>query len=249
MTDSRFPNSAEAEGDDPFGSTRWSLVVAAGRGGADAQGALEALCQAYWLPVYAYVRQRCPDVHDAHDLTQTFFAYLLEKNSVSAADPARGRFRAFLLTALKNFLVNEHARAAAKKRGRDRTIVSLDRIAAEERIGFAQTPSLTPEQEFERRWAMILLERVVERLAAEHARAGKSLQFETLRLFLTQQSGEVTQTEAARRLGLTEQAIRAAIYRLRKRYRTLLRDEIAQTLGSGDDIDDELRRLFTAVSF
>ena len=232
---------------DPFGSTRWSLVLAAGQEGTAAREALQTLCQTYWLPVYGYVRRRSSSADDAQDLTQAFFAMLLEQRTFGAADPTRGRFRAFLLTALRNFLANEHERAAAVKRGGGRTVISLNAGAAEHFLARdAQRPS-TPEQEFERRWALALLDRVIQRLSDEQTAAGRHAEFEALRLFLTGQDSETKQVDVARQLGMTEEAVRAAIYRLRKRYRALLRDEIAQTVSSADEVDDELHRLFEAL--
>ncbi len=234
--------------DDPFGSTHWSLVLAAGEEGTTAREALESLCTAYWLPVYAYVRRRAANADDAQDLTQAFFASLLELRAFAAADPARGRFRAFLLTTLRNFLANEHERAAALKRGGGRTVISLDAgIAERSLLSDAQRKS-TPEQEFERRWALALLDRVIERLADEQAAAGRQAEFEALRLFLTGQDPDTRQADVAGQLGMTQEAVRAAIYRLRKRYRALLRNEIAQTVSSADEVDDELQRLFKALA-
>jgi RNA polymerase sigma-70 factor (ECF subfamily) len=233
--------------DDPFGSTRWSLVLAAGQEGTAALEALQTLCQTYWLPVYGYVRRRAANADDAQDLTQAFFAMLLEHRTFGAADPACGRFRAFLLTALRNFLANEHDRANAVKRGGGRPAISLDAGAAEQYLARDALRPSTPEQEFERRWALALLDRVIERLADEQTAAGRLTEFEALRLFLTGQAPETTQADVARQLGMTEEAVRAAIYRLRKRYRTLLRDEIAQTVSSAEEVDEELQRLFEAL--
>ncbi len=233
---------------DPFGSTRWSIVQAAGTDGRLARAALETLCSAYWLPVYGYVRSRVTNVDDAHDLTQAFFAEFLRRKTVAAADPSRGRFRAFLLTALKHFLVNEHARDTTLKRGGNQPIVSLDQDVAENRLSTGRQSNRTPEQEFERRWALALLEQVLERLAREQKAAGRERQFAELRPFLTGEQQETSLVDVAHTLKSTPQAIRAAIYRLRKRYRSLLRDEVSQTVSSADEVDDELTRLISAVS-
>jgi len=232
---------------DPFGSTRWSIVLAAGADGTAAQAALETLCAAYWLPVYGYVRSRGNNTHDAHDLTQAFFADLLERNAVSAADPARGRFRAFLLTSLKHFLINQQAQATAQKRGGGRAIVSLDREEAENRLSVVRSKTRTPEQEFERRWALALLDRVLQRLEQEQKTAGRFREFSALRPFLTAGPMQISQQEVALSLQLTPEAVRSAIYRLRKRYRQLLQEEVTQTVTSPGDVDDELQRLVTAV--
>lgn len=234
---------------DPFESTHWSVVLAAADDGSAASAALETLCRTYWVPVYAYVCRRATDSHQAHDLAQGFFAQLLERKSLAAADPSRGRFRAFLLTSLKNYLANAHARAHAAKRGGGVSILPLDQAAGERLAEFETQSPLTPEQEFERRWALALLERVLGRLEAEQSTTGRQREFRTLKLFLTGQNDDATQADAARRLGITEQAVRAAVYRLRKRYRGLLRDEIAQTVQSHDDIDAELQDLFAALRF
>jgi RNA polymerase sigma-70 factor (ECF subfamily) len=237
----------EPRGDDPFGSTHWSVVLAAGQEGSAARSALEELCRAYWIPVYAYVRRRTSNPHDAEELTQGFFTDLLERNSIAAADPARGRFRAFLLTALKHYLANEHEKATAQKRGRGQPFFSLNGADAEPLLQRSADGFRTPEQEFERRWALALLDRVIDRLEREQVEAGRREQFETLRLFLTGQSAESSMAAVAPRLGLSPDAVRAAVTRLRKRYRALLREEIARTVSGPDDVDDELRRLSEAV--
>jgi len=234
---------------DPFGSTRWSVVLAAGADGTAAHAALETLCAAYWLPVYGYVRSRERKPDDAADLTQAFFAELLERKAVAAADPARGRFRAFLLTSLKHFLINQHARDTAQKRGGGRPIMSLDRDVAEGFLAAARSPTRTPEQEFGRRWALALLEHVLLRLAQEQDAAGRAREFSVLRPFLTGEQLQTSQADVARLLQVTPEAVRAAIYRMRKRYRQLLREEVSQTVASPEDVDDELHRLVVAVSF
>jgi len=247
MPASSDPSRPALHNQDPFGSTRWSLVLAAAAEGPQAREALETLCRAYWLPIYAYVRRRSLNADDALDLTQAFFVMLLENRVIGAADQARGRFRAFLLTALRNFLTNEHERATALKRGGGRAVISIDAGTAEQSLRRDPQRTSTPEQECERRWALALLELVIERLSAEQAAAGRQTEFEALRLFLTGQDAEIRQADVARQLGMTEEALRAAVYRLRKRYRTLLRDEVAQTVNSTDEVDDELRRLFEAL--
>jgi RNA polymerase sigma-70 factor (ECF subfamily) len=246
LDDANLEDSAKPAGDDRFGSTRWSVVLAAGGEGTIARSALELLCRTYWLPAYEFVRRRTKNREDADDLTQAFFADLLDRKFATRADPLRGRFRAYLLTALKNFLANQHAAATAQKRGGQRAMASLEADVADHRHG--KIGALTPEQEFERRWALALLNRVMSRLATEQAAGGRAAQFEALRLFLTGQQAETQQKDVAGQLGVSEEAVRSAIYRLRKRYRALLRDEIAQTVRSADEIDDELRQLFAAVS-
>jgi len=232
---------------DPFGSTRWSIVLAAGADGTSARAALETLCVAYWLPVYGFVRSKVGNTHDAHDLTQAFFADVLERNTISAADPARGRFRAFLLTSLRHFLINQHARATTKKRGGGQKIESIDHDEVEMRLSAACSRTRTPEQEFERRWALALLDRVLQRLEQEQEMSGRSREFSALRPFLMGGQTRISQPEVARSLQLTPEAVRSAVYRLRKRYRQLLQDEVSQTVASPEDVDDELQRLIAAV--
>lgn len=229
--------------DDSVGSTCWSTVLAAGIGAPEA---LETLCETYWLPVYAFIRTRTSR-DDAEDLTQGFFAEFLQRNTVASADPLRGRFRSYLLTSAKNYLANQHARRTALKRGGQRSVLSLDTQAAEGRLLSAVTPSRTPEKEFERQWALALLERALQRLEMEYVEADKEVRFRTLRLFLTEQRVGITQAEAARQLNMTPEAVRATVSRMRKRYRILLREEVAQTVDTNSSIDDELRALFQAL--
>ncbi len=227
-----------------FATTHWSLVLTAAKDAPDASEALATLCQNYWRPLYAYVRRRVADAHEAQDLTQAFFERLLERNYLAEADPQRGRFRAFLLTAFKHFLSKEWAKARTIKRGGDRLVFSLDFASEDSRMGIEPVDHLTPEQIYEQQWAMTLLERVVLRLEQEWNHARKDREFQTLKPFLigSQQRGY---SEAAKELGTTEPAARMAASRLRKRYRELLREEIAQTVATKEDVEDELRRLFT----
>ena len=222
-------------------------MLAAGRDGSVGRNALAELCHTYWFPVYGFIRRRTRNVEDAQDLTQSFFAAILERETITVADRTRGRFRAFLLTALKNFLTNNHERNTAQKRGGGQTEFSLDIDVAESRLQRDLRGQMTPEQEFERRWALALLDRVVSRLETEQAESGRQREFAELQLFLTGQNAETTQADVARQLNMTEEAVRAAVYRLRKRYRTLLRDEIAQTVDARSEVDDELQRLFEAL--
>src|SRR5581483_11396817 len=167
-------HSANCHQNPDFATTRWSIVVAAGhRSSPDSKRALEVLCSAYWYPLYAYVRRRVPDVNEAQDLTQAFFAQLLEKNYVGSATPERGRFRAFLLTAFKHFLTKEWDKAKAQKRGGGRVPISLDFESADSSLRMEPTTELTPEQVYDREWAMALLARILERLQGEHEKAGR----------------------------------------------------------------------------
>jgi RNA polymerase sigma-70 factor (ECF subfamily) len=232
----------------PFATTRWSLVAAAGQGQSpEAQQALASLCQIYWYPLYAYARRRLPSAHDAQDLTQSFFAELLEKGYLQAADPRRGKFRSFLLTAFKHFLSRQRERANAQKRGGGRLPLSLDFQAGERRYHLEPVDHATPETVYERRWALALLEQALARLRQETADAGKERLFESLKGALAGEGPHESYARIAEGLGLSEQAVKVAVHRLRRRYQELLRDEIAQTVASPEEIDDELRDLFAAV--
>ncbi len=234
--------------DSHFASTRWSLVIAAGhRSSPEAAGALEALCRTYWFPLYAYVRRRVPDRHEAQDLTQEFFARLLEQNHFAVADPERGRFRAFLLTALKHFLTNEWDKTQAIKRGGGRVPLSLDFDSGESRLSLEPADDQTPERIFEREWTITLLDRVLARLRDEQVAAGKGPPFETLKQFLTGGRDEASYADVAGELGMTAGAIKVAAHRLRQRYRELLRAEVAQTVASAEEVDDEIRGLFETL--
>ena len=231
-----------------FDQTRWSIVVAAvGGDSTQARTALEQLCTTYWYPLYAFVRREGHAAHDAQDLTQEFFARLLEKDWLGSVDREKGKFRSFLLAAMRHFLANEWDRARAQKRGGGITLISIDDAEAERRYQDEPAEQVTAEQLFDRRWALTLLDRVLTRLAEEMAVAGRAAQFEALKGCLT---GERAAPYAAiaLRLGTTEGAVKVAIHRLRDRYRTLLRDEIANTVGGSADVDEELRQLFSALS-
>lgn len=231
-----------------FATTCWSIVVAAGGAeGDDARGALSELCQAYWHPLYAYVRSRGYPAADAQDLTQAFFTRLFEKHSLEAADRERGKFRSFLLASLDHFLCNELDRARAQKRGGGRTPISLDFVAGESRISLEPADRLTPERLFERNWALALLATVVERLEAEYREAGKEQQFESLRDALAGDRDRPDYAAIGERLDITADAARQAAHRLRKRYRTLLREEVGRTVADPSEIDEELAALFRAL--
>lgn len=231
-----------------FETTHWGIVLAAGRRSSPGAGdALSTLCSAYWYPLYAYVRRRVPDVHEAHDLTQAFFAELLEKNYVGTASPQRGRFRAFLLTSFKHFLSKEWDKAKAKKRGGARHPLPLDFASAESRYAIEPCSGLTAEQLYERQWAVTLLGLILVRLEQEFARDGKGAQFEALKGFIIGENSDTTYRDVSARLKITETAARMAAHRMRRRYRELLREEIAQTVASADDVEDEIRKLFVTL--
>jgi RNA polymerase sigma factor (sigma-70 family) len=232
-----------------FATTRWSVVLAAGaeRSSPGVQEALATLCETYWYPLYAFLRSRGYSAEDAQDLTQAFFARLLEKQTIRHADPARGRFRSFLLASLKNFAANQHDREIARKRGGDVPILSLEIETAEGRFQMEPPSDETPERVFDRRWALTLLDRVMSRLHAETVHSGKPSQFERLKGYLTGDHPQLSYAETATHLATSEGAIKVAVHRLRRRFRDLIRDEIAQTVSSPEEIEDELRHLWSSV--
>jgi RNA polymerase sigma factor (sigma-70 family) len=231
-----------------FPTTQWTVVVNAGRGGGSGSArALARLCEAYWFPLYSFVRRSGYDAADAEDLTQEFFARLLEKHYLAAADPQRGKFRCFLLASLKHFLANEWNRAHARKRGGPQGVIPIDFRDAEDRYSTQSADTLTPERMFERRWALALLERVLGRLREEMAGEGKTALFERLKGILAGQHDPQSYGEIAEELGTTEGAIKVVVHRLRRRYRELLKAEIAETVAGPDELEDELRQLFIAV--
>lgn len=232
-----------------FATTRWSIVVSAGRQSSpDSRRALESLCEVYWYPLYVYVRRRVADVNEAQDLTQAFFAELLEKNYVGSATPDRGRFRAFLLTALKHYLSKQWEKARAQKRGGGRVPISLDFQSVDSSLRIEPASGLTPEQLYDQQWAIALLGQIMERLRTEFDKAGKADQFEELKGFVIGDHAGKTYAEAAVGLNMTEAAARKAASRMRGRYRQLLREEIAQTVSDPEDVDDEIRNLFACVT-
>jgi RNA polymerase sigma-70 factor (ECF subfamily) len=224
------------------------MVLAAGRSSSrDAEQALAKLCQTYWYPLYAYVRRRVPDVHEAQDLTQAFFTTLMEKNYVAPATPERGRFRAYLLTCFKHFLANEWQKAKAQKRGGGRVPLSLDFERGDSRLRLEPHTQLSADELYMRQWAVAMLERVMDRLREEQSKAGAGQRFELLKSYLVGSYEGQTYAQAAARLGITETAAKTAASRMRKRYRELLRNEIAQTVACPDEIDQEIRDLFTML--
>ena len=228
-----------------FATTRWSLVVQAGR---DAGQALGELIEGYWYPLYAYARRYGLDAATAADRVQGFFAALIEKDFLLAADPARGRFRTFLLTAFKRHAAKEDEKAAARKRGGDRRKLSLDFEDGEARYQLEPFHDLTPERLFERRFALELLDRVMKGLGAEYAEREQSDLLEALRPFLVRSVSPEAKAEAAERLGMTKTALRVALHRLRSRYRMRLEAEIRETVSDPAEVEDEIHRLMDAVS-
>lgn len=247
------PSAADSEAQSQSGSpafvpTRWSVVVSAQRKDSpEATQALEQLCHTYWYPLYAHVRRMGYSPPDAEDLTQSFFARMLAKDRLAAASRERGRFRSFLLGALKHFLANEWDRARAEKRGGRARFVSLDTPAGEDWL--KQEPAATgaPDRDFDRRWALALLDTVLLRLEREFSENGKSHLFSRLKWSLGGERFGIPYPQLSRELSMSEGAVRVAAHRLRQRYREVLRDEIAQTVATPGEVEDELRELFAAL--
>lgn len=232
-----------------FATTRWSIVLAAShRKTSESDSALETLCQSYWYPLYAYVRRQGYQPAEAQDAVQEFFAKVLEKEYLAAADQQRGRFRSFLLTVFKRFLSNEKKRDDAQKRGGSLYVLSLDFEAGERRLQMEPACDWTPEKVYERRWALTLLDEVLCRLDADYEAKGKSRLFEQLKVFLTDVSGTPPYAEIAESLDMTEGAVKVAVHRLREQYRAMLRQEVANTVAEENDVDDELNCLLAALS-
>jgi RNA polymerase sigma-70 factor (ECF subfamily) len=232
-----------------FLTTHWSVVLAAAQGqDTAAQQALATLCQTYWYPLYACVRRQGHSPHDAEDLTQEFFARLLAKNYLAEVRREKGRFRSFLLAALNHFLANEWDHARRQKRGGGQALVSLNLRAAEARYRLEPADNRTPEALFERRWALTLLEGVLQRLEADYAAAGKQALFAELQCCLTGERAARPYSALAGRLKLTEGAVKVAVHRLRQRYRHLLRAEITRTVSKPEEVADELRHLFQVIA-
>ena len=213
-----------------------------------AQAALAGLCQTYWYPLYAYIRRRGYSPADAEDLTQGFFMQLLAKKFLKDVDPAKGRFRAFLLMALKHFLNNEWDRQHAKKRRAEKPLLAFDAPSAEKRYHGEPVDDTTPEQLYERKWALTVLARVLASVEAEFSAAGKRELFDKLKTCLSGADDLRGLGQIARDLGITEAALKMAVHRLRRRYRKLLRDEIARTVSSPEEVEDEIRCLFAVLS-
>jgi RNA polymerase sigma factor (sigma-70 family) len=232
-----------------FATTHWSVVLAAGQSESPlAAAALERLCRNYWYPLYAYVRRRGRSSEDAQDLTQEFFFRLLDRRWLSQVDRQKGKFRTFLLVAVNHFLANEWDRAQAAKRGGGVAHFSLDDHALEARYHLETATALSPEQLYERCWALALLAKVLQRLREEAATAGRQEQFDELKVFLTGEKPAVPYQELATQLATTEAALKMAVQRLRRRYGELIRDEIAQTVNDPQAVEDELRHLRTVLS-
>lgn len=232
-----------------FATTRWSVVLDAGRAEAvEARDALANLCGTYWFPLYAHVRRRGYNSHDAQDLTQEFFARLLERGTLGRADPTRGRFRSFILAVLDRFLQDEWKKRRAQKRGGGRDLVSLDVVAAEQRLELESLDALAPDKAFDRHWAQALLDRVMQQLEDDYRREGKAEMFAALRSTLGGARESQPYAELAAQLGSSEGAMKVAVHRLRKRYRARLESEVADTVATADDVSTELRHLLGAMA-
>src|SRR5262245_48886725 len=232
-----------------FATTHWSVVLLAGQADSpDAAEALEKLCRTYWYPLYVYVRRQGNSPEDAQDLTQDFFARLIEKNYFAKADRDRGKFRTFLLGSLKNFLVNEWKRAGRLKRGGDLTFLSLDAKAAEERYAGEQIDETNPVNDFERQWAVALIEQVFSILRSEYAAADQTQLFDALKIFVWGDKALVSYAQIGQQVNLAEGTVKVAVHRLRQRFREMLRAEVAHTVARPEDIDDELRHLIAVLS-
>jgi RNA polymerase sigma-70 factor (ECF subfamily) len=232
-----------------FATTQWTVVLGAGGPSTEhARLALEELCRIYWRPIYAFVRRLGHSPHDAQDLTQEFFARLLASRSLDRVHPERGRFRSFLLSALKHFLANEWDKVRSLKRGGGQPVLSFDSTDAETAVRAAETRSLGPEQAFDRQWTLALLDRVLARLQQEHLDAGKAAMFAHLKETLTSDRSAVPYAVMASRLGVSEGSVKVAVHRIRQRYRQLLREEISHTLADPAQAEQELRDLFAALA-
>ncbi len=230
-------------------TTHWSVVLAAvAEDSTQSAHALERLCSTYWYPLFAYLRRSGHEPSDAQDLTQSFFAHLLDKGRLQSVNPAKGRFRSFLIASLKNFLANEFDKRQSLKRGGQFTFLHIDAESGEERYRFEPYHELTPDKAFERTWARATLDAVLGRLQQEYATEGKADLFQTLQAYLSGDKGAAPYSEAANQLGLTESAVKMAVLRLRRRFGESLRQEIAQTVAEPSEIDEEIRCLFAAVS-
>lgn len=231
-----------------FATTRWTLVQAIGAQAPESRDVLEELCSTYWYPLYAYLRRRGHQAVDAQDLTQAFVASLLERNAVERADPEKGRFRSFQLGSLNHFVSDEKRRERAQKRGGDCEILSINVDDAEDRYRLEPVDEVTAEAVFERRWALTVLDAAVDRVQAGYERSGKLPLFKALRGHLGADKSTIPNREVAESLGMQEGAVKVAAHRLRQKYREALRAEIAHTVSSREELDDELRRLFQTLS-
>jgi RNA polymerase sigma factor (sigma-70 family) len=244
------PNVHSTPGDsEKFTTTHWSVVLLAGQNHSpQSAAALEKLCGTYWYPLYAFVRRKGYSPYDAQDLTQAFFARLLEKNYVAQADRERGRFRTYLLATLTHFLADEWAKAQRQKRGGDREIISFDAASAEERYRLEPIDQLDAAKLYERRWVTTLFDQVLARLEEEFRDSGKGGLFDGLKSSLLAEDSGSSYAQLGARLGLKEDAVKQTVHRMRRRYRELFREEIAQTVAGPGEVEDELKHVFAVLS-
>jgi RNA polymerase sigma factor (sigma-70 family) len=230
-----------------FRTTHWSVVLEAQGESPAAQQALEKLCRTYWRPIYNFVRRQGVRPEDAEDLTQGFFALLLERKDLNTVRKEKGRLRSYLLTSVKHYVINEQSRAMAIKRGEGQQLIPLDDFREHERAGFEPTDGTSADHMYERHWALAVLDQVLARLGDEYRATGKTALFDRLQKSLTDEPDRLSQAQVAHELGMTENAVKQALHRLRVRYRELLREEIAHTVMVAGDIEDELRHLILVL--
>ncbi len=230
-----------------FATTHWSMVLEAQGSSPAAEAALEKLCRTYWRSIYGFVRRQGSGLEEAEDLTQGFFALLLERRDFDSVRKEKGRLRSYLLTSLKHFLTNERHRAMAIKRGEGQRLIPLEDLSERERAGFEPADALTADQIYERRWALTVLDQVLARLGDEYRAAGNMRLFDRLQKSLMDEPDRPSQADTAHEFGMTENAVKQAFHRLRQRYRQLLREEIAHTVMAPGDIEDELRHLIAVL--
>jgi RNA polymerase sigma factor (sigma-70 family) len=230
-----------------FTTTHWSVVLEAQGESPAAQEALEKLCRTYWRPIYSFVRRQGAGTEDAEDLTQGFFALLLERKDLNSVRKEKGRLRSYLLTSVKHFLADEARHAMAIKRGKGQRLIPLEEIREGERIDVGRSDRLTADQIYERRWAFTVLEQVMARLRDEYRSAGNLRFFDQMKKMFMDEPSRPSQAQVASEFGMTENAVKQAFYRFRQRYQTLLREEIAHTVATPSDIEDELRHLIAVV--
>jgi RNA polymerase sigma-70 factor (ECF subfamily) len=233
-----------------FANTRWSVVLSAAnkQNPTRALQSLETLCRAYWHPLYFYARRQGENPHDAQDLTQEFFARLLENDLLVSVDRTKGRFRSYLIAAFSHFLSNERDKARAQKRGGGQILIPIDAREAETQYSHQPVDNLTAEKIFARQWALTLLEQTAARLRQEYERAGRAELFEQLKITLTEPRGAIAYATLGQALNMSEGAVKVAVHRLRLRYREILRAEVAETLADPADLEDEVRQIFAALS-
>lgn len=249
MFGSQTKTGAIGAGSPAFATTHWSVVLRAGHDpGTEGARALETLCWGYWYPLYAYIRRLGHSSHDAQDLTQSFFAYLLEKQLLAKAAPGAGHFRSFLLGSLRNFMANEWRRQQSQKRGGGAILLSFDADTAEERYAAEPSETQTPQSLYEQAWAVAVLDQAIASLETEFQAAGKRALFDALHVLLQGERGDQTYAEIGQGLGMSEGAVKVAVHRLRQRYRELLRAAVAHTVADPIEIEDELKHLLQALS-